>query len=383
MNLRHTSTESPSLSPRATRFWIFIALASCGGQPSASPYRATAAQPSTNTPATSNEPTLSPNDVPSAEAGSANITLQPLSCSDNGVTGIVPAYANANLTASVMSVQRAILVLHDANRDAEFQAQTVLSAVAAAGGDVRASTTLVVAPWFILPNTTLPSTFPTQSLLSWTDAGYMSGYNATAGGAVSSFRAIDQMLARFADKKAFPALRSVFVIGHSAGGQTTQRYAVAGRMPRQWQSTDPNLIFAIANPSTYAYFTANRPKVAGGFGPFNANNCADFDQWKYGLGDMPVYFSDVTTTSLAQEYLVRDVTYVLGTADNDPASDSMDKSCCAQAQGNTRLVRGRAYVDYLKTLSLPDKHALCEVAGVGHDTAAMLNSNCLLSILRR
>lgn len=336
-----------------------------------------------NTPTSDTGGAPSPTNGVTAQAGSSQYTLQSISCTDNAVTGIVPAYANANMKAPALSVQRAIVVLHGADRDAEFQEQTVLSAVAKAGGNVTAPTTLVIAPWFILPSTSLPDSFSSSGVSTWSDNGYMSGYNATGGAAISSFAAIDQLLGRFTDTTAFPALRSVFVIGHSAGGQTAQRYAVIGRGPRQWRSSDPTLRFAIANPSTYAYFTAKRPNASGGFSTFSASGCADFDQWKFGIKTLPTYFGGASARSLAQEYLIRDVTYVLGTADNDPNSASMDKSCCAQAQGNTRLLRGRAYVDYLKTLSLPDKHVLCEVPGVGHDTAAMLTSACVLSVLRQ
>ena len=70
-------------------------------------------------------------------------------------------------------------------------------------------------------------------------------------------------------------------------------------------------------------------------------------------------------------YAARDVTYLLGGADNNP-EHRLDKTCGAEAQGSTRLARGTAYLQYEFLLASRGGkpvtlHRAGEVRGVGHD----------------
>ena len=87
---------------------------------------------------------------------------------------------------------------------------------------------------------------------------------------------------------------------------------------------------------------------------------------------------------LFKRYAARDVTYLLGTADNDPEHRSIDKLCGAGAQGSFRLERGRNYIRYERHLagsSVKLNRGAFEVIDVDHDQARMFGSKCGAALL--
>jgi hypothetical protein len=75
-----------------------------------------------------------------------------------------------------------------------------------------------------------------------------------------------------ADRSLFPNLKAVVLAGHSGGGQLVQRYAVVGKAAAALTSTGIHLRYVVANPSSYLYFSDERPSRGGG--------CRDFKHWK-------------------------------------------------------------------------------------------------------
>jgi hypothetical protein len=168
--------------------------------------------------------------------------------------------------------------------------------------------------------------------------------------------------------------------GGGTGGQVVQRYAVAGRGEAALTAIGVHVRYVVANPSSYAYFTPDRPLPGGGFGRFaGAAACPAFDQWKYGFaGGLPPYLQG-TAANLEQRYAARDVVMLLGGADNDPQLKVLDKSCSGEAEGTDHLSRGLAYAAYLRARG----HAAAPfvIPGVGHDGGRMFGSACGLAAL--
>jgi hypothetical protein len=77
--------------------------------------------------------------------------------------------------------------------------------------------------------------------------------------------------------------------------------------------------------------------------------------------------------ALEEAYVQRDVTYLIGGNDDDPARSALDKSCPAEARGPHRLARARNYFAYLQMRhpSMRDQR-LTIVPDAGHDGEAML-----------
>ena len=209
----------------------------------------------------------------------------------------------------------------------------------------------------------------------------MAGEAAHGPAAISSFEVIDAILARLADRVIFPKLAQVVVAGHSAGGQAVQRYAVVGRGDATLTSAGIGVRYVVASPSSYLYFSRDRPDSSGGFAPFSSVACPAFNRWKYGWAGAPSYARKEPPTAYEQTYAAREVIYLLGTADTNPNHPVLDKSCAGEAQGPHRYARGLAYARYMKMRHPNLNHRVVEVPRVAHDSDKMLTSKCGLAAL--
>ena len=139
--------------------------------------------------------------------------------------------------------------------------------------------------------------------------------------------------------------------------------------------------YVVANPSSYLYFSADRPQPAGGFAPADADACPGVDQWKYGWTGAPAYAAQLSAPAYEARYLERDVVYLLGAQDTDPRHPALDKTCAGEAQGPHRLARGLSYAAYLRWRHPGFAPVVRVVPGVGHDGERMLGSACGVAAL--
>ncbi|WP_260986237.1 alpha/beta hydrolase [Bordetella genomosp. 13] len=262
-------------------------------------------------------------------------------------------------------IRRAVIIVHGKLRNAVTYFDGGRQAARAAGA---AGDTLLIAPQFLATSDVARHGL-SDTLLRWTPRGWMSGLPAQGPAPISSFAVFDAILARLADRARLPNLREVVIAGHSGGGQVVQRYAVLGQGGQALADAGIALRYVVANPSSYAYFSADRPR------PVDAQACPGFDTWKYGMRDLPPYAGQADAAALERRYAQRDVTYLLGEQDTDPRHPALDKGCEAEAQGAWRLARGQAYYRYLRARH-PDGLAqrVVTVPGVGHDGKRMFGS---------
>jgi pimeloyl-ACP methyl ester carboxylesterase len=262
-------------------------------------------------------------------------------------------------------IERVLIIIHGRLRNAETYRQSAEHAAELAG---QSATTLVIAPQFL--NETDIALHPVaDTVLRWQGNDWMAGGLSTGPFPLSSYAALDEIIARIGDRRQFPDVKEVVIAGHSGGAQVVQRYAVLSRDVPELQEAGVQVRFVIANPSSYAYFDERRPVA------FKHAACPDFNRWKYGLSNLPAYAEGQTLAQLEEKYVKRDVVYLLGQQDIDPHHPALDKGCEAEAQGAYRLIRGRYYFDYLKR-SHPQglSQQLIEVPGVGHDGDGMFTS---------
>jgi len=258
------------------------------------------------------------------------------------------------------TIQRVLIIVHGRLRNAETYLH---SAEKAAGQAGQLGTTLIIAPQFLNEQDVVRHQLPAE-LLRWQGNDWMAGGLSTGPQSLSSFQVLDDIVARVNDRQQFPDVKDIVIAGHSGGAQVVQRYALLAPGPFRI-----NPRFIVANPSSYAYFDAQRPMA------FASASCPGFDQWKYGLQNLPVYAGGQTPAQLEERYIKRDVVYLLGQQDTDPEHPALDKGCEAQTQGPYRLLRGHFFFDYL-TRRHPEglNQRLIEVPGVGHDGDGMLTS---------
>ncbi|GAA3580988.1 alpha/beta hydrolase [Amycolatopsis ultiminotia] len=259
------------------------------------------------------------------------------------------------------TVTEAVVVIHGTGRNADGYFERMVQAAQDAGAGDR---TEIVTPHFQTSDDD-----PGDGEVSWTngdETSWKDGGNSVSSPEISSFTVIDEVLAKLADKKAFPKLTKVTLAGHSAGGQFVQRYAAGGKAPADL--TGLSFHFVPANPSSYLYFTADRPVPDG-----LPDSCPGFDDYKYGLEHLNPYLAGYPEGKLAGQYTGRKVTYLLG-GDDVHQDHGIDQSCEAEAQGHNRLERGKNYFSAMQKAYPSAPHEQTIVAGVGHDSGAMFDS---------
>lgn len=293
----------------------------------------------------------------------------------------IPVYANRNLArGNLRDIKQIVVVFHGIERNADAYYQTAATLLAA--NPARARDTLILAPRFV---SVIDSGF--AGMAAWRKSGWADGGNsARADGRpapVSAFQVIDDLLRNLNNRKRLPTLASIVLAGHSAGAQLVQRYAVLNPIDGQIRRDGIALRYVIANPSSYLYLTNERPRPDGkGYAPYERGICPTYNQYKYGTDRLPAYARDANGAKLFARYAARDVTYLLGSADNNPEHRLLDKTCGAEAQGATRLARGIAYLRYERIAAARGArpvtlhHTGFEVTGVGHNDKDMFGSVC-------
>lgn len=285
----------------------------------------------------------------------------------------LPLYLSGDWTKPMPEIERAVIVQHGRLRNADVYFRTALTAQAAAGDTGRHA--LMIAPQF-LDQLDVDTYHLGADVLRFTPEGWEGGDPAIAPKPISSFAALDAILMRLADRTIFPHLKTVVVAGHSGGGQVVQRYAIMGKAGATLEAAGIAVRYVVANPSSYAYFSPERPQ------PAIAKTCPGYDTWKYGMQDLPAYAAPRTPAELEKAYVANRVIYMLGALDVDPNHPALDKSCMAEAQGPYRWARGHSYIATMKARDAgTPHHTLYEIPGVGHDGDKMFTSACGLTAL--
>jgi len=293
-------------------------------------------------------------------------------------TGLLPIYVSSDWNKPQPRVTRAIVIFHGIKRNAVGYFRSANEAVQLAGKAGRG--TIVIAPQFLIEEDAAAFHID-ASVLRWRHERWESGANAAGPAPISSFDAIDAVLAHLADRSRFPDLAQVVLAGHSGGGQVVQRYAVVGRGEAALTKVGVRVRYVIANPSSYVYFSEDRPLNTTSFARYTGS-CKGFNRWKYGIEGAPPYVGQDSFASMEESYSLRDVIYLLGTADSDPHHPDLDVSCEGEAEGPHRFARGTAYFAYMKARH-PEKFSqrLWEVPGVAHEERGMFHSSCGMQAL--
>lgn len=288
-----------------------------------------------------------------------------------------PVYANHRLDGDLRGIREVVFIQHGLRRNGDSY-YAAGEALLKASGRPPAEV-LLVAPNF--PGRADGQRFP--DMPHWTTDGWIAGEDAVSGISVplSSLQVLDDLVAFVTDRARLPRVREVVVAGHSAGAQIVHRYAVLNNVDERIRASGVTLRYVVANPSSYLYFTPVRPVAPDytRFAPYDTAVCANYDRYRYGVQDMVPYARGADGMALYTRYMGRQVTYMVGSADNDPNHRLLDKSCGAEAEGPTRLMRARAYMRYERLLAAPEeviRHEAFEVEGVGHDQSRMFGSQC-------
>ncbi len=286
-----------------------------------------------------------------------------------------PYYHNYSLHLVNPNLERAVIIIHGTNRNAKKSYQNILNAAHRAG--VAEQNTLIIAPQFLnfdeLERFALP-----ENYLYWSESGWKSGHLSQAHARpfrYSSYSIIDDFVKTLAKQDLFPNLQEIVIAGHSAGGQFVNRYAAGSLV----QPDGIHLKYVIANPSSYLYLDARRV-IEGTLTKFAfperlaGSICPNFNQYKYGLENLPSYMKKAALDTIRSQYAQRDVIYLLGSEDRDPNCSYLANNCRAMLQGAHRLERGLIFYKYLEDFYGYQPHTQIIVPGVGHNARAIFNS---------
>ncbi len=283
---------------------------------------------------------------------------------------VMPAYALWPLDRPRPELMRLVIVIHGNQRSAGAYFRRMARAAREAG---REAVTQVMAPHFRLSG---DAGAGDDGALYWErSADWKQGEDSAdfPGGAVGSFEVLDRMREWIARKRLYPHLARVVIAGHSAGGQFVQRYVLGSAAAPEGPAVAVR--YVVANPSSFMYLDSRRPDGRGGFALARGSIRCLVNAYKYGPEGRNAYMSAVPLDVMVRRYRARDVIYLLGAADSDPAAAGLDRRCPARAQGPHRLARGTWFKAYMDRFFAPHAHRLVLVPGVGHSANRMFRSD--------
>jgi hypothetical protein len=291
------------------------------------------------------------------------------------------------------AITRVVIVVHGAGRDADNYYRSVMAGAFLAGA---LQTALVISARMASNDGRECRDTLAENEISWNCDTWRSGGPSLSHPAVTSFDFLDEILRKVARREVFPNLKGIVVTGHSAGGQVTNRYGMSSKV---YDALDVPVQFVVANPSSYAWPTDERPTGpaawplqagAPGYVPAlpadapafrslrDGGGCTIYDQWPYGFKNRTGYTAAIPDSQLTRQLVSRPVTYFLGEDDVLPLS-GFDGSCAAMAQGPTRQARGQAYAKYINE-KLGGHHQVVVVTGCGHNGRCIYTSEPWLKI---
>ncbi|HEY2855786.1 MAG TPA: alpha/beta fold hydrolase [Gemmatimonadaceae bacterium] len=324
------------------------------------------------------------------------LTAAPV-CTEWVVLGGGPArslvYRTFSLDKRNDAITRIVVSVHGASRDADNYFRSTVAAGFLADA---LENTLIIAPRLASNDGAGCRDVLAQNEISWNCNNWRSGGPAESTPAVTSFDFLDEILRKVARKDVFPNLKSIVVVGHSAGGQVVNRYEMGNLVH---DKLGVPVTYVVSNPSSYAYPDSLRPTDAAfmvtahppGYIPevapneelfrrfSDARNCTTYDRWPYGMHDRSGYTAKESDDQLRRQLASRPTIYLLGQLDILPLA-GFDGSCAAMAQGPTRLARGEAFVRLVNE-KLGAQHTVTIVPLCGHNARCMYTSDVALGIL--
>jgi pimeloyl-ACP methyl ester carboxylesterase len=330
-------------------------------------------------------------------AAAAPCTTATPACTEWIVLGGGPArslvYRSFPLDMKNTAITRVLVSIHGAGRDAHNYVRSTLAAAFLAGA---LDNTLIISPRIASNQAPGCRDSLAANEISWHCNTWRSGGPSPTTPNVTSFDFLDEILRKVTRKDVFPNVKSIVVVGHSAGGQVVNRYEMSNQVH---DKLGVPVRYIVSNPSSYAYPDSERPTGAAyavtaaapgyipdvgpnaaAFRPFgDGRSCTTFDEWPYGFKNRTGYSAKETDEQMKRQLAARPTTYLLGQLDILPLG-GFDGSCGAMAQGPTRLARGQAFAKLVNE-RLGAHHDVVVISLCGHNARCMYTSDAALPLL--
>jgi len=299
---------------------------------------------------------------------------------------LLPISSNIELETQHSGITRAILFIHDMQRNSADGVATLMTLSGESSRD-----TLILAPQFSLDldimrfAAFLPENG--RNVTRWTldDSWQFGGESRTSPQqkGISSFTAMDILLLFLTDRARFPMLTQVVIAGHGMGADFVQRYAALGQAPDILAKEKIATRFVVANPSSFMYMTNIRPTDTGArFANPDLKSCPKLNDYPYGDLNLPAYGKKTGPNAVRLRYPERNVVYL--TSDAIASDNYLDRGCEATVQGRDRAARGKLFGKYMAQSfgeSAEAKHFFAVVPKTGYDPVAVFGSPCGMEAL--
>ena len=298
------------------------------------------------------------------------------------------------------AIRHVIFVIHGSGRNADDYYCTMYSAVMKQQHHHHHhdddNQVLVIAPRFASMSDEAFALHNNAGMpMRWDEGAWRYGAEAVNNPNVSSFQVLDDMVSFVSQALVKKNLQRITVIGHSAGGQFVQRWALLTQVwttTRQQHQHQPAMMRAIVvNPSSYCYLTPLRTSTSRQEWVLpDMTACPAYNDWEWGLATTtaPRYvqcaLQELSVTALTRRFAQRDVVYLAGDRDvcNVPGmnkqgwcySHGLETTCMDMWQGRNRLERHMHYFESLERIVNVTTHRRALVPGVGHDHSLIFHS---------
>lgn len=274
-------------------------------------------------------------------------------------------------------ITSAVIALHGSGRNANGQFESI--SVAAQMEASNLDTLLLIAPQFVGEEEIAQFSLDEEHLF-WGGTEWRTGDDSEEEN-TSSFTVMDSLMTKLSE---YPNLKKIVLTGHSAGGQFTARYAASSPIADELNAKGIDISFVVNNPGTYTYMDDKR-KVLGTENTFAVpsafviDDCPDYNEYRFGLDDLPPYLDEVGEDNIRARLPQREVTYLIGQNDNDTSEEatSINTRCEALLQGLDRFERATNYFGHLLDFygpSIMDNQKIQIVPGIGHSSSGMYQS---------
>ena len=208
---------------------------------------------------------------------------------------------------------------------------------------------------------------------------------------ISSFTVLDMLLKHVIESSRFPNIKTIVILGLSAGGQMVNRYAASNLF--ETDVAKPKGItmkYLVMAPSTYLYLNKERVKknTVNQF-EIPPDGCTGYNNYGYGLDKLYAYHTQngIDAGKIRAQYQYRNVLYLVGSKDNDPNDSDktlLSKGGEAMLQGSQRLERATIFYEYLKHYygsRIMNNQDFKVVQGVGHGVKKLMISKEALNFI--
>ena len=270
---------------------------------------------------------------------------------------------------SIWSITGAIIVVHGFNRNADEYFENMISVVQSLDLEDQI---IVIAPDYSTQDDN-----PDDQEILWTSNSWKEGSLSvyqTGKEQISSFTIVDKIISDLNNKNNYPNLNTILLTGHSAGAQFTYLYSATNTV--EYSLNDINLLYGIANSSSYLYLNAVREIDSNYSIPTDCNN---YNDWPFGLDNRNDYASNISPSEISTQLIQRNVNYFNGVLDTTAYS----YGCKYTLQGANRLDTGQRHFNHLNYYFPDHNHSFNMVPAASHDNREMYLSMQFINLVEQ